>query len=558
VTRPKAGPSGARLGASLAKPNHDQTSLGHISLRVDRDGRIVHSRPRTLSSFGRRAYDVVGKYASDLFAADDVLAARALLHRATRDGATDPVHLRLRTADGGEIVSHISARGFNGRVTVRIRVCDDAEHLVFHAGAADRARFDPLTGLPNRLLLLERARRALRAAGQTLVLVDVDRFRDLISALGTRVGDRILVEVADRLQTVSGPTGIVGLWGREFAVLVPTGISTGGDGREIADLISEVHCAISAPFEANGDDIELCVSVGVASGAARADVETLFADAEVALAHAESLGSARDAVFDPALRRRAARRMELQSDLSRAVADNELRLDFQPIIDLSARAIAGYEALVRWQHPHRGLLAPRDFLGIAQRTGAGAAIDDWVLVEACTRGADGAESGNTGAICVNVAPDRFAVAGFVDRVEQALATTGLDPARLVVEITEWSILVDIAAARDTLTALNALGVRVALDDYGTGYSSLADIAALPVDEIKIDTTFVAGLGRDRARTAIVNAIVGLGHALDITVVAEGVETEAQAFTLRALGCEFGQGYHFGRPAPYPAVSGRTS
>jgi EAL domain-containing protein (putative c-di-GMP-specific phosphodiesterase class I)/GGDEF domain-containing protein len=481
----------------------------HVSLRVDREGRILQSRPRALGAFGRRASDVVGKYASDLFVADDMLSARALLHRATRDGATDPVRLRFRGADDTEIVARVSARGTTdgstGSLGVHIRACDDVEQDVFRAAAGERARFDPLTGLPNRLLLLERICRARDAGPHALVLLDVDHFRHLVTALGPRIG--------------------------------------------------------GAPLSANGDAIELSTCLGVAVAATSTDAETLFADAEVALAQAKSLGPARSAVFDPAFRRRAVHQIELQSELSRAVLDNDLRLDFQPIVKLETDAIVGYEALVRRQHPSRGRLAPRDFLGIAQRTGAGAAIDDWVLIEACRQGATWGRSGNVSTVCVNVTPERFAIGGFVDRVERTLATTGLDPSCLVIEITEWSILVDVDAARDTLAALKALGVRVALDDYGTGYSSLADDAALPVDEIKIDISFVAGLSTDRARTAIVHAIVGLGHALAVVVVVvvvEGVETAAQAFALRALGCDFGQGFHFGRPASRPALTARTA
>lgn len=525
----------------------------HVRLEVDREGRILQSRPRALDAFGRRASDVVGKFASDLFVADDVLSALALLHRAGRGASTDPVRLRVRGADDSEIVARVSASTSGTVVNVRIRACDEREREAFRADAGSRARFDPLTGLPNRLLLLERARSALAQEPQALVLLDVDRFRNLVTALGTRIGDRILVEVADRLVAASGPAGIVGMSGGQFAVFGP---STRRQD-EIEALITRTHLAISAPFQPSGDAIELSACLGVATAAVAADAETLFADAESALAQAKSLGPARSAVYDPAFRRKAVRQVELQSDLSRAVSDNELRLDFQPIVELEADTVVGYEALVRWRHPSRGLLAPREFLGIAQRTGAGAAIDDWVLFEACRQAAGWALDGNRSTVCVNVTPERFAIGGFVDRVEQALAATGLDPARLVIEITEWSILVDVAAARATLTALNALGVRVALDDYGTGYSSLADVAALPVDEIKIDISFVAGLGTDRARTAIVHAIVGLGHALDIAVVAEGVETAAQAFALRALGCDFGQGFHFGRPAPLPALIARV-
>jgi EAL domain-containing protein (putative c-di-GMP-specific phosphodiesterase class I) len=252
------------------------------------------------------------------------------------------------------------------------------------------------------------------------------------------------------------------------------------------------------------------------------------------------------------------REIGLQTDLTRAVSRNQLRLDYQPIVELETSAVVGYEALVRWQHPTRGRLFPRDFLALAQRSDVGFAIDEWVLTESCRQGSIWARRGNPATISVNATPEHFATKGFVEEVQRALSDSGIDPSLLLIEITECSVLGDIGAARVTLAELNALGVRVALDDFGTGYSSLADIAELAVDELKIDAGFVAGLGYDRARTAIVHAIVGLGHALGITVVAEGVEDSSQAFALRAIGCEFAQGFHFGRPASGARLFGRTT
>jgi diguanylate cyclase (GGDEF)-like protein len=523
----------------------------HVRLDVDLDGRILRARPGTIEEYGLRTSDVVGEFASDLFVADDVLSARALLHRAARGSETTPILLRLRRLDGAEVVVRVSAHAEDGTIGLHIREGDATERNVFHAASGRRQRFDSLTGLPNRLLFLERSGAALAAGAQTMVLIDVDRFRHLVTALGPRVGDRILVEIGDRLVSSLGSSGIVGFSGGQFAVLVPAESTL----TAISSLIARIRTAIGAPLVANGEAIVFNACLGVATSSA--DAEALFADAEVALAQAKSLGPAHDAIFDPAFRRRAVRQIELQSDLSRAIVDDELRLDYQPIVQLDTDTIVGYEALVRWQHPSRGRLAPSEFLGIAQRSGAGAAIDDWVLTEACRQAALWARAGHPSSICVNVAPERFALEGFVERVELALTSTGLDPSHLVVEITEWSILADVGAARHTLATLKSLGVRVALDDFGTGYSSLADVAALPVDELKIDTSFVAGLGSDRARTAVVRAIVGLGHALGIAVVAEGIESSAQAFALRALGCEFGQGFHFGRPAPQPTLVSRA-
>jgi diguanylate cyclase (GGDEF)-like protein len=530
---------------------HTAVQTAHLGIEVDREGRILRSRPGAIQAFGPATPNGAGEYASDLFVADDMLSAGALLHRAARDEITAPVVLRMRQTDGAEMVVRVSARASDGVVDLRIRECDATERSAFYAGSAGRTRFDPLTGLPNRLLWLELARAALESGRQTLVLIDVDRFRQLVTAFGARFADRILVEVSDRLLASIGASGILGRSGRQFALLVPF------ESDAISSLLARIQAAIRAPFAPNADTIELSACLGVATSCADADAEALFADAEVALAQAKSLGTARDAIFDPAFRRRAVRHIEMQYELSRAISDEELRLDFQPIVELETDAIVGYEALVRWQHPDRGVLAPRDFLGIAQDCGAGAAIDNWVLVEACRQGSLWARAGQPANICVNVAPERFAVAGFVERVERALSITGLDAARLVIEITEGGILVDVGAARATLAALNRVGVRVALDDYGTGYSSLADLAALPVDELKIDTSFVAGLGSDRARTAIVHAIVGLGQMLGITVVAEGIENAAQALALRAVGCQFGQGFHLGSPGPGPRILGSS-
>ena len=529
-----------------------ESRAAHLGLQVDFDGRILRSRPGAADACGLRTSEVIGEYASDLFVADDVLSARALLHRAARGDAASPILLRLRRVDGEEVVVRVSACAMNDTVNMRICEGDATERAGFVAGSAERARLDPLTGLPNRLLLSEHADAAIKSCTQTLALIDVDRFRHFVSALGTRFTDRILVEIADRLVAAIGPSGFVGWSSGQFAVIVPIRPTSAA----IASLIARIRAAIGEPLVARGEAIELSACLGIATSTV--DAESLFSDAEVALAQAKSMGPAHDVIFDPAFRLRAVRRLELQGELSRAISDQELRLYYQPIVALEDDTVVAYEALVRWQHPVRGKLEPCDFLGIAQASGAGAAIDDWVLTEACRQGSSWARAGSPTTVCVNVTPDRFAVPGFAHHVERALTDSGFDPELLMIEITECNTLGDIGAARDTLESLKELGVRVALDDYGTGYSSLADVAALQVDELKIDISFVAGLGSDRALTAIVHAIVGLGHALGIPVVAEGVETTAQAFALRALGCEFGQGFLFGHPSGVPARLQRTT
>ncbi len=256
MTRHEAGSLGENRASRRAP-----WSGTHVSLEVDREGRILSSRPRALDPFGRRASDVVGKYASDLFAADDMLTARALVHRANRDGSAEPIRLRFRGGDDSEIVARVSAHRIGAKLNVRIRACDDAEQETYRADAGRRARFDALTSLPNRLLLLERSQTALRAGACALALLDIDRFRQLCSGVGTRIGDRILVEVGDRLIAAGGSDGIVGLWGGQFAVLVPSRRTPD----EVGALIARIHDAVTAPFAANGEPIELSACLGVAT-----------------------------------------------------------------------------------------------------------------------------------------------------------------------------------------------------------------------------------------------------------------------------------------------------
>lgn len=455
----------------------DRLPAGKDRLRLDLDfdGRVLGAPALKAASSrtGALTIDailgdeavVVGQYASDLFLADDALSARALVHRAIRGRATTPAVLRLCGRGTGGITVHVTATPSDEGARLQLRNCEPAELCTLRDGANERARVDALTGLPRLRLMLERVRSSPEANARALGLIDLDRFHELLTALGPRAADAVIIEIADRLVAAVGDSGVVGLSGQRFAVLFesrPVPVMT-------SSLITGIHAVIAEPMTARGGTIELSACLGLAFST---DVDALLVDAEVALAQAKSLGPGCDAIFDPTFRNRALQQATLQTDLARAVSHDELRLDFQPA--------AG------WSRP-----------------------------------------GPAATVCVNVAPERFAAPGFVDRLVRALDTTGLDAERLVVEITEWSV--------------------------GTGYSSLANVAALPVDELKIDISFVAGLGSDRACTAIVRAIVGLGNALDITVVAEGVENADQAFALRALGCEYGQGFHFGRPTPEPAL-----
>jgi diguanylate cyclase (GGDEF)-like protein len=425
---------------------------------------------------------------------------------------------------------------------------------------ARQATYDTLTGLPNRALFLDRLGRALartaRGGDLTAVLfIDLDRFKPINDSLGHATGDQVLRAIACRLTTLLRADDTVArLAGDEFVVIgeslsTPEAAVRFGE-RVVTTLSQPIRTATGVVVH----EVSVGASVGVAFADGGADVtaEDLLRDADVAMYRAKQRGRGRVEVFDEALRIAVESRLETQNELRHAIDDGQIRAFYQPIVDSASGAVVGFEALARWEHPVRGLLAPGAFIDVAEETGLIVPLGARMLALACARTArwrDERPDRSDLHVAVNVSGTQFTHPSFVPTVAAVLADTGLDPDALWLEITETSIMADAKAAAETLGAIRALGVHLAIDDFGTGYSSLAYLRRFPVESLKIDRSFVAGIGRNREDEAIVDMILSLASALGLCVVAEGVETADQLAHLRRLGCGLVQGYHFGRPMP---------
>jgi diguanylate cyclase (GGDEF)-like protein len=426
------------------------------------------------------------------------------------------------------------------------------------------ANHDALTGLPNRALVLDRAEQVLaRAARQPgmvagALFIDIDDLKHVNDNLGHAAGDQLLKVVGERLQsTVRGQDTVGRLGGDEFVVLVePT--ADGGTLDILADRLTEV---LRDPVELDdGRKIfSITASIGVAVGH-YATPDELLRDADLALYAAKATGKARYALFDASMYAEVEGRLELEADLSTAVQEGQFFLHYQPIFDLPRHTLVGVEALIRWQHPVRGIVAPDCFIPQAEESGLIVPIGRWVLEEACRQAAVWAREGLEIGVSVNVSAHQLARTGFPDDVRQALEDSGIEPSSLTLEITETTLVRDVAAACDQLEAIKALGVRVAIDDFGTGYASLSHLQRLPVDILKIDMSFVAALNKYGGwsrellhASELLHAILGVGQALSLAVIAEGIEEQSQMAALEAMGCEMGQGFLLGKPSPAEVI-----
>jgi diguanylate cyclase (GGDEF)-like protein len=444
---------------------------------------------------------------------------------------------------------HIVATAMDAQVVLALesaRLKEDLTTQAFH---------DPLTRLANRALFLERTERALEAAESThrrvaVLFLDLDNFKLVNDSLGHAAGDELLVAFADRLLAAVRPGDTVArMGGDEFTVL----LERVDDAAEALRLAQRIAAQLDAPVVLDGRSVRINVSVGVALRSA--DLRRagdLLQAADVAMYVAKNRGKAQAVVFETAMASRALERFELESDLGEGLLRGEFEVYYQPLVRLEDDSIEEVEALVRWRHPRRGVILPAEFIPLAEETGLVVPLGQWVLETACqqlrTWQADGAGDPSL-TISVNLSARQLRHPSLVADVRHALESTGLEPARLKLEMTESLAIADTDLNREIVWGLHALGVRLAIDDFGTGNSALEYLRRFPVDTLKIDRSFIDGLGQDERTTAIVRGMVAFAKSLDLRVTAEGVQTHDQAAELRLMGCDWGQGFLFARPLP---------
>jgi diguanylate cyclase (GGDEF)-like protein len=453
------------------------------------------------------------------------------------DEATSRTYWRL---GGGLAVLYLVLAAISWSSTRRLR-----RHA---AASAHAALHDPLTGLPNRELFRQRVDTALRRSGGcAVVLVDLDRFKEVNDTLGHPAGDQMLREVARRLTgTLRGEDTVARLGGDEFGLLLPAI----ADSRTARDLIERVNDGLSAELVLEGVPLAVEASFGIALHPRDGGtVEELLTHADAAMYHGKR-GTAAVVVYDPALSGEPSHHLSIQHDIRRAIDNDELRLVYQPQIDLRTGRTTTVEALLRWQHPTRGLLAPTEFLPAVEHTALMGSLTEWVLARAAADCAAWTAGGRDWVVAVNVSARNLHEADFASTVARLARQAGVRPAQLQLEVTETALPVDPAAAATTLGTLAAHGFSTGLDDFGVGYASLSHLRSLALTEVKIDRVFVAGVADEGEDREVVAALIQLAHGLGLTVCAEGVETAEAADWLRRAGCDRAQGYFFSRPVPW--------
>ena len=547
------------------KENRERLRQAAAVFDCTREGVLVTDTQGLIVHVNRAFMEITG------YQCEDVMGQRPSLFKSGRHSAHFYQQMFQALESTGEWSGEIWNRRKSGEVYPQwqtIRVIHDDQGKVSHYVAvfsdisamknsehelAHLAHHDPLTDLPNRLLFTDRAEQALASAqvhkrGCALLLMDLDHFKIINDSLGHNVGDQLLKLVAERLSGLFGPgVTLARLGGDEFAVLAESCPQV----VQAAALAQRMLNAMKDPFIFDGNQLFISASIGISLFPSDAlSAEQLLRNADSALFKAKSAGREGYALYTEELTAHAQHRVEIAGELRRALDQHELRVYYQPVHDLHDSRLVGVEALVRWQHPERGLVPPGEFIPIAERTGLIADIDAWVMDQACRQMcqwlADGAP---LSFIAINVSSRLFARRELYEQVAQVLHATGLDPAFLELEVTESAVMDDPEVALEQLHRLRELGLRLAIDDFGTGYSSLLRLKRLPVQKLKIDQGFVAGLPWDEDDAAIVRVVIALAKSMGMQVHAEGIEQVEQARFLLDQECDMGQGYWFGRPMP---------
>jgi diguanylate cyclase (GGDEF)-like protein/PAS domain S-box-containing protein len=533
-----------------------------VVMVVDVDSTVRYVSPSVSGVFGYQPEELEGTKLTSLIHPDDKSQVIQFLTPSPRDGAaaTQLIESRMRHRDDfwlhvetlrTDLMHDPNVKG------IVLNSRDVSERKAFEEQLAHQAFHDSITGLANRALFRDRVEHALERQTRidkpmSVLFMDLDDFKTINDSLGHAAGDRLLGEVGERLRAcLRTPDTAARLGGDEFAIL----LEDGGEAVGAADVASRILGALEAPFQLDGKEVFIRASIGIASSGAGLAVgpegaEELLRNADVAMYIAKEAGKNRYQVFEPKMHDTALRRLELKADLQRAVDNEEFDLVFQPVIRLATGDIDGFEALLRWNHPTRGIVAPLDFIPLAEETGLVVPIGSWALREACRRGhllQPEDPDGQPLRISVNLSARQLQRPEIVQEAAQILLETGLPPERLVLEITESVMMQDMALSNERLSQLRTLGVLLAVDDFGTGYSSLNYIRRFPVDILKIDKSFVDEVSEGGEESALTAAIVDLAGILNLRPVAEGIERADQLEKLLELGCELGQGFYFSEP-----------
>ena len=549
--------SGARLrqAQSQFEAAFEHASIGMALLDVDRS--VLQANPSLAGLLGTPVEGLVGGDICEWAAEQDRDELAAALGRLPRTRQGVRAEVRFVRADGEQRWGLVAASWLEGSPGVPPRIVAQVENVTDRKNAEERlshlAQHDALTGLANRPLLLAHLDSALQGDRQLcVVFLDLDRFKIINDGLGHAAGDRLLQEVAHRLRDVVRPGDVVArLGGDEFVVLCH-GVHSEDEGLAVAE---RVLAGLRPPVELDArSEVVVTSSAGVAMVTPDCTAETLLRDADAAMYAAKAAGGGRARVFTPDLHHAARRTHELERDLRRALAEGSLSLSYQPIVDLATGRVTELEALLRWEDPDRGTVSPADFVPVAEQSSLIDEIGTWVLGRALQDAAVWPEGRNgRPGVAVNISPRQLLDSTFPERVADLLQEHGVDAGRLTLEVTETALVEDTRTLVPALRALRDVGVRLAIDDFGTGHASLTYLAQLPVDVVKVDSSFVAGVADEAGSAAIVGGVVAMANAFALTVVAEGVETPAPLQQLRRLGVDRVQGYLLARPMRDEAV-----
>jgi diguanylate cyclase (GGDEF)-like protein/PAS domain S-box-containing protein len=539
-----------------------------VVMVVDADSTVRYVSPSVERVFGYDPDELEGTKLTALIHADDQAQVLHALTSTGRDGTATTTLIESRMRHRDDFWLHVETLRTDLMHDPNVKGIvlnsrDVSERKAFEEQLSHQAFHDSITGLANRALFRDRVEHALERQSRddqpiSVLFMDLDDFKTINDSLGHAAGDRLLGEVGERLRTcLRGPDTAARFGGDEFAIL----LEVGGEVTGPADVAVRILSALDGPFVLESKEVFVRASIGIATARASQRVgpegaEELLRNADVAMYIAKEAGKNRYQVFEPEMHDTALRRLELKADLQRAVDNEEFELHYQPVIQLSTGDVDGFEALVRWRHPVRGLVQPLEFIPLAEETGLITHIGSWVLQEAC-RQAEELRSSHVGDhplhMAVNLSARQLQRTDIVREVARVLLESGLPPECLVLEITESVMMQDMVLSNERLTSLKQLGVQLAVDDFGTGYSSLNYIRRFPVDILKVDKSFVDGVSEGGEESALTAAIIDLAGILNLRPVAEGIERADQLEKLLELGCELGQGFYFSRPLTIDGV-----